>query len=254
MRKKKNRYINIFGCDSQYGGVHGAYYGQDGEAPYPPYPGGLGEEMKIYKTSLGEFPANQCWSPVAQPFFSAVFFIFFELIAAFVILSLFVGAVCGGMCECTGLKESIRGPVHSILFGHLSSDERRSPPLLFVLPAFHMPPPNDALARSLLFCPSNVPHPRADEALEQFKEEEKHEKTAMLARIAAEKAEAEENGEAEPKPFDFEVLRSAFEVRTLWSHALNATLESRSCEPRSRKTKLSKSREWVGWMDGWMDG
>ena len=32
-------------------------------------------------------------------FLSALFFIFFILIAAFVMLSLFVGAVCGGMSE-----------------------------------------------------------------------------------------------------------------------------------------------------------
>ena len=92
-------YINIFGCDSQYGGVHGAYYGRDGEVPYPPYPGGLGEGNKKIQTPMGEFPTNECWSPVRQPMFSAIYFIFFELIAAFVIMSLFIGAVCGGMCE-----------------------------------------------------------------------------------------------------------------------------------------------------------
>ena len=55
-------------------------------------------------------------------------------------------------------------------------------------------------------------HPRADEALDQFKESEKLEKIAKAARIAAEQAEAEENGEAEPKPLELEVLREAYEV------------------------------------------
>lgn len=61
--------------------------------------GGLGQANDKIQTSLGDFPVAECWSPVAQPLFSAVFFIFFILVAAFVIMSLFVGAVCGGMYE-----------------------------------------------------------------------------------------------------------------------------------------------------------
>ena len=47
----------------------------------------------------GDFPANECWHPVGQPVVSIFFFIFFVLIASFIILSLFIGAVCGGMAD-----------------------------------------------------------------------------------------------------------------------------------------------------------
>ena len=50
-------------------------------------------------TPFGYLPLNLCWSSQPQPLLSTVYFIFFVLIAAFVMLSLFVGAVCGGMSE-----------------------------------------------------------------------------------------------------------------------------------------------------------
>ena len=50
-------------------------------------------------TKLGYFPLNECWKPQAQPVMATAFSILFVLIAAFVMLSLFIGAVCGGMSE-----------------------------------------------------------------------------------------------------------------------------------------------------------
>jgi hypothetical protein len=37
-----------------------------------------------------------CWHPIAQPVLATVYFVSFVLLAAFVILSLFIGAVCSG--------------------------------------------------------------------------------------------------------------------------------------------------------------
>ena len=87
-------YTNMYGCDTQYGGPYGVYYGIDGGDPAID---GLGSANAGFSTLFGYFPTNECWHPIAQPFISTVFFIFFTLIAAFVLLSLFVGAVCGGM-------------------------------------------------------------------------------------------------------------------------------------------------------------
>jgi hypothetical protein len=50
-------------------------------------------------TKAGDFPGLLCEHPNPQPFIAAVFFISFVLVAAFVIMALFVGAVCGGMYE-----------------------------------------------------------------------------------------------------------------------------------------------------------
>eukprot|EP00613_Pedinella_sp_CCMP2098_P075335 CAMPEP_0171912944 /NCGR_PEP_ID=MMETSP0993-20121228/11445_1 /TAXON_ID=483369 /ORGANISM="non described non described, Strain CCMP2098" /LENGTH=1353 /DNA_ID=CAMNT_0012546867 /DNA_START=112 /DNA_END=4169 /DNA_ORIENTATION=- len=97
-------YINIFGCDAQYGGVAGVYGGLDNAVP--PYEH-LGTRQKGMGTLAGYFPANECWNPVRQPLVATAFFILFILIAAFVMLSLFVGAVCGGMSEALeGFKEA----------------------------------------------------------------------------------------------------------------------------------------------------
>ena len=90
-------YINMYGCASQYTGVDGVYFGLD-DGP----PGGESGEL-ARRTGLGTpfgfFPMRYCWKPQPQPFLSTVYFLLFVLIAAFVMLSLFVGAVCGGMSE-----------------------------------------------------------------------------------------------------------------------------------------------------------
>jgi hypothetical protein len=99
------RYINYFGCDSQYSGVYGVYGGLNMEsAPHEQ----LGTRQKGMGTQFGYFPMNECWSPKKQPMISTAFFILFILIAAFVMLSLFVGAVCGGMSEAMdAFKEEV---------------------------------------------------------------------------------------------------------------------------------------------------
>ena len=88
-------YINFFGCDSAMGGVSGSYYGLNGAAPWD----ALGNRNVRFQTQLGSFHLNECWHPRPQPLLSVVFFITFILVAAFVMLSLFVGAVCGGMSD-----------------------------------------------------------------------------------------------------------------------------------------------------------
>jgi voltage-gated sodium channel len=88
-------YINIFGCDSAIGGVSGAYYGLGGADPWD----ALGRRNVRFQTQVGSFHLNECWHPTPQPLLAATFFISFILIAAFVMLSLFVGAVCGGMSD-----------------------------------------------------------------------------------------------------------------------------------------------------------
>jgi len=73
------------------------FYGADGGPPY--FPGALGKRNQMFDSIAGNFPANECWRVVGQPVVSTLFFIFFVLIAAFIILSLFIGAVCGGMSD-----------------------------------------------------------------------------------------------------------------------------------------------------------
>ena len=73
------------------------FYGADGGPPY--FPGALGKRNQMFDSIAGNFPANECWHPAAQPVVSIFFFIFFVLIASFIILSLFIGAVCGGMAD-----------------------------------------------------------------------------------------------------------------------------------------------------------
>jgi hypothetical protein len=79
--------------------VLGSYNGGEGVGS-PPYPPGiLGERGDGAGTEYGYFYYNTCWSPAAQPVFSVIYFVFFTVIAAFVMLSLFIGAVCGGMSD-----------------------------------------------------------------------------------------------------------------------------------------------------------
>jgi hypothetical protein len=68
----------------------------------------LGTGEKGMGTKFGYFPVRECWKPSRKPFISTVFFLVFILIAAFVLLSLFVGAVCGGMSDALdAFKEQI---------------------------------------------------------------------------------------------------------------------------------------------------
>lgn len=92
--------INSRGCNSQYDGVDGVYVGSDGNPPYGAPPGGLGgvaARDSFFTTVAGDLPTNECWHPKRQPVLSAIYFLFFVLLSAFVCLSLFIGAVCGGM-------------------------------------------------------------------------------------------------------------------------------------------------------------
>ncbi len=75
------------------------YYGNDGNDPFGPAPGGLGRKNQMLKTEYGNFPTRECWSPHRQPGLTVIYFIAFVLIAAFVIFSFFIGAVCGGMSD-----------------------------------------------------------------------------------------------------------------------------------------------------------
>jgi voltage-gated sodium channel len=77
-------FINWFGCDSGFDAVLGVY---------------TSEESYEIKTEAGVFMGLGCDKPKGQPLLSAFFFIAFILIAAFVTMALFVGAVCGGMYE-----------------------------------------------------------------------------------------------------------------------------------------------------------
>jgi Ca2+-binding EF-hand superfamily protein len=58
-----------------------------------------GDRQHGMRTLFGYFPIRDCWSPQRQPIVSTAFFVAFILIAAFVLLSLFVGAVCGAMSD-----------------------------------------------------------------------------------------------------------------------------------------------------------
>ena len=91
-------YINFYGCDGQQFQVNGVYAGLDGAPPYEQ----LGTRGNGIGTGYGYFFLPICWKPIAQPAFSTFYFISFVVIAAFVMLSLFIGAVCGGMSDAMG--------------------------------------------------------------------------------------------------------------------------------------------------------
>ena len=91
-------YINFYGCDGQQFQVNGVYSGLDGAPPYEQ----LGHRGTGIGTGYGYFFLPVCWKPIAQPAFSTFYFISFVVIAAFVMLSLFIGAVCGGMSDAMG--------------------------------------------------------------------------------------------------------------------------------------------------------
>lgn len=75
-------YINMYGCEAYDTGLY-----------FP------AKNLTGFDTVLGYFPEFACYAPQPQMVLSVVYFVFFILIAAFVMLSLFVGAVCGGMSE-----------------------------------------------------------------------------------------------------------------------------------------------------------
>ena len=77
------------------------YSGKNGGDPFGPGNAShyLGEMNDIWATTSGDFPAPTCWKPRRQPIISVCYFVLFLLLAAFVLLSLFIGAVCGGMAD-----------------------------------------------------------------------------------------------------------------------------------------------------------
>lgn len=73
------------------------YSGFDqGVPPFPPL-GGLGKKNQYWATPYGSFPMTECWHPHRQAAIIAVYYVLFIIMAAFIVLSLFIGAVCGGM-------------------------------------------------------------------------------------------------------------------------------------------------------------
>ncbi len=50
-------------------------------------------------TQLGTFQQSECWHPKRQPAIATIYYISFVIIASFIVLSLFIGAVCSGMAE-----------------------------------------------------------------------------------------------------------------------------------------------------------
>eukprot|EP00620_Florenciella_sp_RCC1587_P007469 CAMPEP_0182582422 /NCGR_PEP_ID=MMETSP1324-20130603/52503_1 /TAXON_ID=236786 /ORGANISM="Florenciella sp., Strain RCC1587" /LENGTH=486 /DNA_ID=CAMNT_0024798879 /DNA_START=122 /DNA_END=1578 /DNA_ORIENTATION=- len=73
-------YINMYGCDEYDSGL------------YSP-----ANVSSLIYTQFGTFQGYDCYRPKAQPIIAAVYFGLFVLVSAFVMLSLFVGAVCNGM-------------------------------------------------------------------------------------------------------------------------------------------------------------
>jgi len=59
----------------------------------------------MLSTKLGDFYKNVCVDPSANPIVATTFFFSFVLLSAFMILSLFVGAVCRGMAEALSVFE-----------------------------------------------------------------------------------------------------------------------------------------------------
>ena len=90
--------VNFYGCDTQNPAVIGLYKGKDGGDPFGP-DGALGARGAGIGTGFGYFHLNECWHPSSQPLFASLFFIMFVVISSFVMLSLFIGAVCGGMSD-----------------------------------------------------------------------------------------------------------------------------------------------------------
>ena len=54
------------------------------------------DKLTMTYTDFGIFSNYDCYKPYSRPVVSVIFFTFFVLVSAFVMLSLFVGAVCNG--------------------------------------------------------------------------------------------------------------------------------------------------------------
>ncbi len=59
----------------------------------------LGKANELYDTIAGEFPQNVCWKPRMNPAIITIYAIIFVILSAFILLSMFIGAVCGGMSD-----------------------------------------------------------------------------------------------------------------------------------------------------------
>ncbi len=80
------------------------YVGGNGSAPWFE----LGKRGDYrWHTQYGSYLANVCWKPRAQPGITAAYFIIFVFIGCFIILSLFIGAVTGGMCDAMSAAEMV---------------------------------------------------------------------------------------------------------------------------------------------------
>jgi hypothetical protein len=51
----------------------------------------------VVHTNFGDFMAPICWSPHKQPALAVIYFFSYTLIVSCVVMSLFIGAVCGGI-------------------------------------------------------------------------------------------------------------------------------------------------------------
>jgi hypothetical protein len=71
------------------------YTGGQGNPPYIE----LGTPNKYIRTGFGSFPKPECWSSAANPVLGTCFHVVFIIFSTYVLLSLFIGAVCGGMAD-----------------------------------------------------------------------------------------------------------------------------------------------------------
>jgi hypothetical protein len=82
--------------------VSQAFLGAKGGLPYGPGGGGgrhspYAGKMNLHLvTDYGTFFLPSCWAPKKQPIAAVVYFFSFALVAGYVLMSLFIGAVCGG--------------------------------------------------------------------------------------------------------------------------------------------------------------
>jgi hypothetical protein len=94
--------------------------GADGGSPFGPPPGnGLGKHNpylantnEILKTGYGNLNLSVCWDPSKQIVVAAIYFYSFALLAGYIIMSLFIGAVTGGQ----SINRICRIPRHLLIF------------------------------------------------------------------------------------------------------------------------------------------
>lgn len=87
------------------------YVGGNSSAPYVE----LGKRDTHWRTLYGMYDGNVCWKPRRQAVVSVCYFVVFVFMGCFIILSLFVGAVCGGMSEAIVAAELVIDKVISSL-------------------------------------------------------------------------------------------------------------------------------------------